>query len=190
MPRLAYSQARNGRMITGLASRLREVRKDLGKTQAQFAELVGVGLRTYSRYEDDEEPREPTLAVYDSLLRLGISERWLRTGRGSMRAEDGRLLPDGKTDAEERVAKEIVRGLRELGERAKNEDRSPDYIAGINRALLWLAGTLGVDIEVLIKLRHDLLPAKEAEALKREVAAELQRVYGAPKQTLHPRQHK
>ncbi|MBA7713116.1 hypothetical protein ES703_122115 [subsurface metagenome] len=66
------------------SDRLREIRKFRGLNQESFAKQLGVGFRTYIRYEKGE--REPSLSLLKSLAERGISVQWLLTGNGNMNA--------------------------------------------------------------------------------------------------------
>ena len=76
---------------TGL--RLRQIRKDVGLTQKEFAEKLGVSFRTYTRYET-ESVNIPNSAL-EELAILGYSMDWLITGKGEMRVRDVEFVPDG-----------------------------------------------------------------------------------------------
>ena len=62
--------------------RLRSARELLGQTQGQLAARLGVSVRAYSRYENEERtlPEEALKA----LAALGISLTWLITGVGEV----------------------------------------------------------------------------------------------------------
>ena len=64
-------------------NRIREVRKALHMTQADFGAKIGVRGNTVTGYENGQ--RVPSDAVIVSICRTyGVSERWLRTGEGDM----------------------------------------------------------------------------------------------------------
>lgn len=67
--------------------RLKEVRKFLGFTQTEFGQKIGLKNSAVSKMEQDGS------AVIDQNIRLicdtfQISEEWLRTGKGDMKADD------------------------------------------------------------------------------------------------------
>ena len=66
-----------------MKDRIKEVRKALGLSQAEFGSRVGVKGNTVGNYEIGL--RTPSDAVIFSICReFGVSETWLRTGEGEM----------------------------------------------------------------------------------------------------------
>ena len=66
-----------------MQSRIKELRKSRGMTQAEFGEVIGVKANTITTYETGA--RTPSDAVVRSICReFGVSETWLRTGEGDM----------------------------------------------------------------------------------------------------------
>ena len=64
-------------------NRIREVRKALHMTQADFGAKIGVRGNTVTGYENGQ--RVPSDAVIVSICReFSVSEHWLRTGEGEM----------------------------------------------------------------------------------------------------------
>lgn len=64
-------------------NRIREVRKALHMTQADFGAKIGVRGNTVTGYENGQ--RVPSDAVIVSICRTyDVNERWLRTGEGEM----------------------------------------------------------------------------------------------------------
>ena len=66
-----------------MKDRLRLLRKELGLTQREFSERIGIKPNTFSQYESGRN--EPI----DAVLRLicetfNVNEEWLRTGSGTM----------------------------------------------------------------------------------------------------------
>lgn len=65
--------------------RIKEVRKSLGLTQNEFGEKLGVRGNTITNYESNS--RKPSNAIISAICReFQISEEWLRTGEGEMKA--------------------------------------------------------------------------------------------------------
>lgn len=61
--------------------RVKQVRADLGLTQEQFANMIGLTRNYVARIEiGDREPSDRTIA--DICRVFGVSEVWLRTGVG------------------------------------------------------------------------------------------------------------
>ena len=84
-------------------TRIKDLRKHLGRTQSEFGEKIGLKGNTITNYENNL--RTPSDAVIYSICReFNVSERWLRTGEGEMflelsRADEiaayvGRVLKD------------------------------------------------------------------------------------------------
>ena len=66
-----------------MQNRIRELRKSLNLTQAAFGERIAVKANTITNYETGL--RVPSDSVIRSICReFGVSESWLRTGKGSM----------------------------------------------------------------------------------------------------------
>lgn len=66
-----------------MQNRIKEVRKQLKLTQAEFGERIGVKGNTITGYETGL--RSPSDAVITSICReFHVSETWLRTGEGEM----------------------------------------------------------------------------------------------------------
>lgn len=61
--------------------RIKEIRKELGLTQKDFAEKIRVAPNSIARYELGD--RNPSDAIINSICReFNINEEWLRTGQG------------------------------------------------------------------------------------------------------------
>lgn len=74
---------------------VKTLRKELGLTQTEFGEKIGVKGNTITTYENGT--RTPSDAVVLAICReFSVSEEWLRTGRGEMFVE--------KTESEELAA--------------------------------------------------------------------------------------
>ncbi len=68
--------------MMSIGARIREIRKEAGETQANFAERYGVSLSALKAYElnDREPPSSFLLRLYSD---LSIEPTWLLTGAGS-----------------------------------------------------------------------------------------------------------
>lgn len=63
--------------------RLKEIRSDLGLSQKEMAERLGVGFRTYQRYEDGTKaPAGHFLMFLVELAMTGYNLHWVITGDG------------------------------------------------------------------------------------------------------------
>lgn len=80
-------------------NRLKAVRNEVNMTQAQFAEALGTSRTAYAKYENGLVIPSDT---FISLLcnKFHISEKWLRTGEGSMKSESDEDMLD-------RIAREL-----------------------------------------------------------------------------------
>lgn len=66
-----------------MKNRIRELRKELGLTQAEFGERLGIKANTVGNYETGL--RVPSDAIIFSICReFDVNEDWLRTGSGDM----------------------------------------------------------------------------------------------------------
>jgi len=64
-------------------SRIKELRRQKGLTQAEFGARIGVKGNTITNYENNL--RNPSEAIINSICReFDVSEEWLRTGEGDM----------------------------------------------------------------------------------------------------------
>lgn len=70
-------------------NRLKELRKELGLTQREFAEKIGVKQNTVAQYEmGRNNPIDTVVALI--CRRWNVNENWLRLGIGSMFIEQTR----------------------------------------------------------------------------------------------------
>ncbi len=68
-----------------MKNRIKQIRKDAGLTQEQFAQKIGVSRNTIATYETSD--RTPISAVILSICReFNVNELWLRTGEGEVYA--------------------------------------------------------------------------------------------------------
>ena len=72
-----------------MQNRIKEIRKFSGLNQTEFGARIGVAPNTVSGYESGS--REASDAIIKSICReFGVSETWLRTGAGEMKADTSR----------------------------------------------------------------------------------------------------
>ena len=66
-----------------MKDRLRQLRKELGLTQREFSEKIGIKPNTFSQYESGRnEPIDAVLQL--SCEKFNVREEWLRNGSGEM----------------------------------------------------------------------------------------------------------
>jgi len=92
-------------------SRLHTIRLNEGSNQQAFADAIGVGKRTFIRYENGERsiPHE----VLEKIARMGYNINWLLTGEGEMLITD-ELRRD---EARERELEELRSELKKIATR-------------------------------------------------------------------------
>lgn len=72
-----------------MKDRIKQIRKELKLTQAEFGEKIGVKGNTVTGYESGI--RSPSDAIVVSICReFGVNEVWLRTGEGDPFQEESR----------------------------------------------------------------------------------------------------
>lgn len=77
-----------------IGERIKSIRQALGKTQQEFADSIGLKRNTIATYEMGKSvPSDRTIA--DICREFGVSEEWLRTGRGEMFVQ---ISPDEELD--------------------------------------------------------------------------------------------
>ncbi len=99
--------------MSGLGERLREERKRLGLSQADFGALGGVRANAQGKYEADE--RNPDSAYLEGLAAAGVDVLYVLTGKRTPVTADGladdesevlnhyRSMPDGDRAAVRRM---------------------------------------------------------------------------------------
>lgn len=101
-----------------IAARLKELRKALHLTQAEFAKRIGSTQNNLTCYETGR--RNPSAAVFHSISReFNANEDWLRTGNGDMfnpMSEDEELdLYIGRiSGSEDKFKKNLLKALCKL----------------------------------------------------------------------------
>lgn len=81
-----------------IGKRLVRVRKDLGLSQTQFAERLGVHWQTISRMETGQ--RKVDAEVLVNLYEMGYDATWLLTGIGDMLLKEGNEVEEQRLLAE------------------------------------------------------------------------------------------
>ena len=102
-----------------MKDRLKELRKDLGYTQQDFADRLGIKRTTIGNYEvGRNEPVDSVIALICD--RFGVSEKWLRTGEGEMYVETkkdddiDRLISDMLNDETAEMKKRLITAILRL----------------------------------------------------------------------------
>ena len=66
-----------------MKERIKKLRKELGLTQQEMADLVGIKRAAISNYEiGRNDPSDSVISLF--CREFGVSEKWLRTGDGDM----------------------------------------------------------------------------------------------------------
>ena len=126
-----------------IGERIKQLRKELGMTQAKFGERVGIKQPSLAAIESGENtPSDQTVAFICREFR--VNEEWLRTGAGEMfipspetvvdkLAEDYRLCPEAKAmvaqfitldpEAQLAVFKYMCAVVDEIREQADRDDQ-------------------------------------------------------------------
>lgn len=73
----------SGSSLNGIEGRLKAARKQLGKTQVEMEESLGLGRGSWQNYEG--RGQIPGAKVLAGMVHLGLSATWILTGKGSMR---------------------------------------------------------------------------------------------------------
>lgn len=101
-----------------MKNRIKQIRKEIGLTQVDFGEKIGVKGNTVTNYETGL--RNPTDAVILSICReFDVNEDWLRNGTGEMfrpiSKDDeismlfGKVLKDSDDDFRRRLVKALAK---------------------------------------------------------------------------------
>lgn len=106
-----------------IGERIKLARKELNKTQQEFADSIGLKRNTIANYEIGQvQPSDRTIA--DICRVHNVSEEWLRTGQGEMFVQ---ISPDEELDyilgqidagADETIVR-IIRAYWKLDEKEK-----------------------------------------------------------------------
>lgn len=139
-------------------NRLKLVRSGAGMTQAQFAEALGTSRTAYAKYENGLVIPSDTF-IHLLCDRFHISEKWIRTGEGEMKAESdeemlGRIakelnltpiqskifhylmsLPDEKRDAVSKAFFTLLKSGMDLPP-VEKESHPPETEADVKRKIV------------------------------------------------------
>ena len=146
-----------------MEERLKTLRKELGLTQQEFSDRLGIQRSTYSKYELGTNI--PTSAVINLICdRCHISENWLRTGEGPMfvdisRADElARLIEETMSDESGEIKRRIATAVLRL---------TPDQLRACTD---WIKETFGL-VEAPAAER-ELTIDEKVENYRRELEAE------------------
>lgn len=122
-----------------MKNRIKEIRKNEGKTQVDFASELGVSPSNIISYETGR--RSPS----DAMIRLicdkyGINENWVRTGEGEMLAPVAREVEIAK------IAADLFQG-----DNADIKIQLQKVVAGLNEK----------EIQALVDIAEKIVRAKE-----------------------------
>ena len=102
-----------------MKERLKQLRKDQGLTQQEFADKIGVKRNTVATYEiGRNEPIDSVISLICD--RFHVSETWLRTGKGEMyikadkNTEIYRLVDDMMKDGSSELKARLVSAILKL----------------------------------------------------------------------------
>ncbi len=65
-----------------MRNRLKQIRENLGKTQKEMSELLGLGIITWQNYE--RGITKPKIETLEKLSSMGYNFDWITSGRGDM----------------------------------------------------------------------------------------------------------
>lgn len=146
-----------------MEERLKTLRKELGLTQQEFSDRLGIQRSTYSKYELGTNI--PTSAVINLICdRCHVSENWLRTGEGPMfvdisRADElARLIEETMSDESGEIKRRIATAVLRL---------TPDQLRACTD---WIKETFGL-VEAPAAER-ELTIEEKVENYRRELEAE------------------
>lgn len=103
--------------------RLKQLRKELGLTQLEFAAKIGTTRNNIAGYEIGR--RDPSAAAVNLIIaKLNVSETWLRTGEGEMfvkRTEEDELAQvlSSIAASDDELIKRIIRAYWRLDDKEK-----------------------------------------------------------------------
>ena len=151
-----------------MEERLKTLRKELGLTQQEFSDRLGIQRSTYSKYELGTNI--PTSAVINLICdRCHISENWLRTGEGPMfvdisRADElARLIEETMSDESGEIKRRIATAVLRL---------TPDQLRACTD---WIKETFGL-VEAPAAdpapVERELTIDEKVESYRRELEAE------------------
>lgn len=138
---------------TSIGDRLRQVREDLGLSQPQMAEALGMPFGTYQAYEQDRSAQKASMLA--RLAERGIDLNWLLTGRGPMHVSS---RPSGLSEAPVRYGEHPPNGIR------FNEELLKVVVSEIERALEEARGKLGPEKKAELVVAVYVLALEQEEA--------------------------
>ena len=99
--------------------RLKKLRKELGRTQQEFADCLNVKRNTIATYEVGKS--NPSDAAVNNICReFNVNEDWLRTGKGDMfiklsySDEIAQFVGDLMSEEDDSFKKRLISGLAAL----------------------------------------------------------------------------
>lgn len=121
-----------------MKNRIKQIRKEIGLTQVDFGEKIGVKGNTVTNYETGL--RNPTDAVILSICReFDINEDWLRNGTGEMFRPVSKsdqiadMISDVMKSDEEDFKRRLISALARLDNNSwENLENLIDMISGKN----------------------------------------------------------
>lgn len=134
------------------SQKLKLLRNQLGLTQEEFANRIGVSRNSVANYET--KVREPVAAVFSLICReFNVNEKWLREGVGEMFLSDERISLDeyarvhGITERERSIIEKflkvdpskrryIIEALSDFFERQDEEDEIDAKVEAYRQELL------------------------------------------------------
>ncbi len=104
-----------------MKERIKYIRKEIGLTQAEFGEKIGVKGNTVTNYETGL--RNPTDAVIRSICReFDVNEEWLRNGTGEVFVQKSKdeqiaeMLADIQKEGDASFKHRLISALTRLNE--------------------------------------------------------------------------
>ena len=149
-----------------LGERIKKVRKELDLTQQKFADRLGMKQNTVATYEMNRtNPSDP--AIKSICREFGISETWLRTGEGDMKAPgpeqsvDELIQEHGLDNLDRQIILEFIKLKPEDREAVKRYVRNlAQHLPAVEQAAQPMTIEQEVDQEVE-RYRQQLLSEKK-----------------------------
>lgn len=157
-------------MVEGVGGRLIEARGSAN--QKAFAQLLGVHVNTYARWERNEA--ECGVGALARLYQLGINPTWIATGHGQMQLADEERLASqaGRLDeATIASALKLLKWAFELQGARYDPLEDPDLLVDTYAFLAEHEGSVTPDNLVDFSKRLAEKRAKEADRVTREQGA-------------------
>lgn len=139
-----------------MKDRIKELRKDLGLTQQEFADRLGIKRNTVATYEIGRNaPIDTVIALICD--RFNVREEWLREGRGAMYISNDqgdeihRMVDEMLHDENAVIKRRLVSAILRL---------SPEQIRiGVE----WMRQTFDIDEKPAAESGSDTAPAADRE---------------------------